>query len=164
MQSSSSVSEPGLRSRHGRFMRGMAWILLVTMMAGCYRTTPLTAAPEPGMRIAATLTPEGTAGMQNMLGPLVVNVEGVVTAVESDRWVLAMIATRTAAGAEAGWNRESVAFPTAWLGTTQRRELDRRKTWLSVGGAVAIVLLVGRTFVDGFLSGSDPDNGDVPPQ
>ncbi|HSJ25514.1 MAG TPA: hypothetical protein VK929_12630 [Longimicrobiales bacterium] len=151
--------------RRGPFRRSVAGLMAVVLtLSSCYHAAPLTSAPQPGMRVALTLTQEGSAGMQNTLGQAPVRVEGEVAGVAPDRWDLHVFTVGHYNGQEVAWNRERVTIPTSYMAMTEQRQLDQRKTWIAVGIGVVAALIVGRTFISGFLgSESNKDDGEVPP-
>jgi hypothetical protein len=150
---------------HGQPRRAVCVLALllaaVLPLAGCYRVVPLTEAPEPGMRIVAGLTREGTERMFEHIGEDVVRIEAEAGAMRADQWELRLISTWDRLGQEFPWQRQTVTFAPQHLHSVQQRELDRRRTWIAAGAITAGVLTLGRIFLKAF-GGDEPGGGGQP--
>ncbi len=134
-------------------------------LAGCYTTTALgTSTPEPGTRVLADLTSQGTASMTPLIGPDVIQVEGTVVAVQPDTWDLLVKRVEQTGGRGSLWNEERVSFPASAIASVQARRLDRTRTYLAVAGGVVGAILLGRLIgSDGGIFGGGGGGGEVPP-
>jgi hypothetical protein len=141
----------------------MTLALAVALPLGaCYRSVPLDGRPEPGMRVVAHLTREGTQAMERDLGQDMVRVEAEAGAVMTDRWELRMISTWDALGREFPWNRETIAIPHEYIRAAEQREFDARRTWISAAAVTTAVVLLGRAFFKVF-EGDEPGRGPTDP-
>jgi hypothetical protein len=146
--------------------RATALALAVLLPASaCYRTVPLADGPEPGMRVVAVLTSEGSVRLAEHIGSDIVRVEGEAAALQPEEVSLLMVRTWDRGGREYPWSREPITLPRQYVSSLQQRELDRPRSWALAGAITAVALVLGRTFVKGVLdAGNNGDNGDVPGQ
>jgi hypothetical protein len=123
-------------------------LFLILFISGCYTYQPLpTTPPEPGTRISAELTDQGSIDMSSQLGPEVAEVQGEVIQSDSTALRLAILGTANRRGIESDWQREQVAIPVNALGRLQERKLSVGGTalvgGLAIGGLYAMYRLLG---------------------
>jgi hypothetical protein len=136
-----------LRLPHPSLLRIVIFAGAVLALGGCYTQRPLTAAiPSVGTEVVALLTDSGTVAMDNLLGPGVTEVEGVVAEADGNSWRLLMTRVDQRGGISTLWNREPVTFPRyAITGVTVRR-LDKKRSWMAAGIITATALIAARAF------------------
>ncbi|HJR16164.1 MAG TPA: hypothetical protein VJ808_04855 [Gemmatimonadales bacterium] len=101
--------------------------MAISLMA-CYTYRPLsTPEPQPGSRVSAQLTGQGSQRLAGQIGPDVLHVEGEVVASDSAGLNLVVREIESFRGIRSDWNGEQVRIPReAVVGIQERR--------LSVGG------------------------------
>ena len=115
-----------------RFILGAALSL-----AACYTYRPLpTQAPEPGTRISAQLTGQGSQDLAGQIGPDVLHVEGEVVEADSSGLNLVVREIESYRGVRSDWKGEHVRLPRAAVAGIQRRKLSPGGTGL-MGGVLA---------------------------
>ena len=115
-----------------RFMLGAALSL-----AACYTYRPLsTQAPEPGTRISAQLTGQGSQDLAGQIGPDVLHVEGDVVQSDSSGLELVVREIESYRGIRSDWQGEHVRLPLTAVAGIQERKLSAGGTGL-MGGAFA---------------------------
>lgn len=115
-----------------RFVLGAAMSL-----AACYTYRPLsTPAPEPGTRISAQLTGQGSHDLAGQIGPDVLHVEGEVMEADSSGLDLVVREIESYRGIRSDWQGEQVRLPRAAVAGIQERRLSPGGTGL-MGGLVA---------------------------
>jgi hypothetical protein len=140
--------------RPARRLRPVVAALLLPVMAGCYNVRPLTApVPEPGARVVATLTDEGSREMAGQVGPRVRAVEGVFQRAVADTLEVDVVRVLQMDGVSSYWNLERVRIPRQAVATVDERLLDTRRSVLAGGAIVAGALLVARTLGPVFTGG-----------
>jgi hypothetical protein len=113
------------------------------MVAGCfaYRSAE-PAALQPGQTVRLTLTSSGTQEITQQVGPRVQVLDGRVIAARDSALAVSVTQLTRALAGEEFWPGDSVIVPVRGLSGLEVRQLDRKRTWLAVGGtAVAIVVL-----------------------
>ncbi|CAN5613201.1 hypothetical protein BH23GEM9_BH23GEM9_34290 [soil metagenome] len=138
-------------------------LIFCVLFGACYSRQPLeSAAPAPSTRIVATLTDEGTVAMGNSLGPGASEIEGVVSTATDTIWTLHMVRVMHHDGRSVPWSRESVSIPRNVMRNPTVVVLDKRRSWMVAGAAVAGTILLARAFnVFGFIE--DDRGGELPP-
>ena len=128
---------------------------LFTLLAGCYTYRPLaTPTPEPGQRVSAQLTTEGSRDLTGQIGPEVLHVEGNVVEADSSGMDMDVLEIESYRGFRSDWHGEHLRLPReAVAGMQQRR--------LSVGGTglMAGVFAAGLYAVYRVLGGGDSSTG-----
>jgi hypothetical protein len=144
----------------------------VLMLSGCYRYVPTSAnAPiAAGSEVRLTLTPAGSASLTPILGRDNRAVDGHVSSVTENAYVIAVSGTikrQQGSGGEitlmrTTWAGESVAIPRTAVEGVELRSLDAKKTGFVavLGTALTIIAVKLVTHVIG-SSGSDADGGTV---
>ena len=115
-----------------RFILGAALFL-----AACYTYRPLsTQAPEPGARVSAQLTGQGSQDLAGQIGPDVLHVEGEVVETDSSGLDLVVREIESYRGIRSDWKGEQVRLPRAAVAGIQERQLSPGGTGL-MGGVLA---------------------------
>jgi hypothetical protein len=118
-----------------QFMLGAALSL-----AACYTYRPLpTAAPQPGTRVSAQLTGQGSQELAGQIGPDVLHVEGEVVEADSSGLDLVVREIESYRGIRSDWKGEQVRLPRAAVAGIQQRKLSPSGTGL-MGGVLAVGL------------------------
>src|SRR3954467_11484790 len=118
------------------------------LLAGCYTYRPLANPdPEPGHRVSAQLTTDGSRDLTGQIGPEVLHVEGQVVSADSSGLDLEVLEIESFRGIRSDWNGEHVRLPRqAGAGVRDGRPLEGGTTLLGgvvVGGLYAIYRLFG---------------------
>jgi hypothetical protein len=132
---------------------------------GCYSYAPLdtSAGVQAGEHIAVEITDRGRAELGDRLGTGVVRLEGTLTRTDSVDMVMNVWRVAQIGGPSARWSGESVRFKREYASRVQARTLNRGKTYLVAGAAVAGLVVFTKSFgLLGFATG-DGDDGDVQP-
>ena len=107
-------------------------------LSGCYTYRPLAApAPEPGSRISAQLTGDGSREMAGQIGPDVLHVEGNVVHADSAGLDLEVREIESYRGIRSDWNGEQVRLPRIAVAGMQERKLSPGGTGIMSGAIVA---------------------------
>lgn len=106
-------------------------------LAACYTYRPLsTPEPEPGTRISAQLTGQGSQDLAGQIGPDVLHVEGEVVEADSGGVGLVVREIESYRGIRSDWKGEQVRLPRAAVAGIQERKLSAGGTGL-MGGVLA---------------------------
>ncbi|MEA2723159.1 MAG: hypothetical protein QOH59_930 [Gemmatimonadales bacterium] len=106
-------------------------------LAACYTYRPLsTPAPEPGTRISAQLTGQGSHDLAGQIGPDVLHVEGEVVEADSSGLDLVVREIESNRGIRSDWQGEQVRLPLTAVAGIQERKLSPGGTGL-MGGVLA---------------------------
>lgn len=139
--------------------KGM-WVVLGVMPValGCYTYTPLDTSTgvQAGEHVSVEITDRGRAELGDRLGSGVLRLEGMLT--RADTANLEMNVWRVAhfSGPVSRWSGETVLLRREYASRVQSRTLDRGKTYLVAGAALAgFVLFTSQFDLLGFAS----DNG-----
>jgi hypothetical protein len=149
-----------------RFRRLCVVIGVVPAASGCFQYTPLDTSTgvQAGEHVAVEITDQGRAELSDRLGSGVLRLEGTLT--QSDSVDLVMNVWRVAqiSGPTARWSGESVRLRREYAGTVHTRTLNRGKTYLVAGAAVAGLVVFTRQFgLFGFSVGGDDPGEELPP-
>lgn len=118
-------------------MRARLMLGAVVSLAACYTYRPLaTPAPEPGTRISAQLTGQGSQDLAGQIGPDVLHVEGEVMEADSGGLNLVVREIESYRGIRSDWQGEQVRLPRAAVAGIQQRKLSPGGTGL-LGGVLA---------------------------
>jgi hypothetical protein len=118
-------------------------------LAACYTYRPLsTQAPEPGARISAQLTGQGSQDLAGQIGPDVLHVEGEVVESDSSGLNLVVREIESYRGIRSDWHGEHVRLPRDAVAGMQERKLSAGGTGL-MGGAIAAGLYAIYTVLGG---------------
>ena len=119
---------------------------------GCYSYVPLeTESPPLGETVALQITDRGRVGLADRFGAGLVRVEGRVTKVDTADVVLNVFRVSQVGGAGSRWSGESVRLDRGFVGSVQKRELSRPRSWLLAGGITLGVQLACSAIVGWLL-------------
>lgn len=162
----------GARNAHDRWRIAitartavLSWVAASTLTTGCYRYVP---GPQAilgvGEEVRVRLTSDGSAVMVPLVGADVTAIGGRVIARSDTAYALTVGETLKRAGETAVWNGEPVTVPVTAIAGVDRRVVDKRKTFLVSGLAVAagaLAAVVISAVSGGGSTGSD--TGTTPP-
>jgi hypothetical protein len=122
--------------------------IIIALVSGCYTYRPLPdAEPDPGSRVSAELTNDGSRALSGTIGPAIEHVEGEVLSVDSTKYELSVRQVQGVQGWQTDWSGERVAIPRTAVAGLQERRLSIGGTafvgGLVVGGIYAIYQLLG---------------------
>jgi len=123
----------------------------------CYQYTPIRSTPAVGSRVALEINDDGRVALRDQLGPGIVRLEGRVSAVEGDAMVLQASSVTQIRGQAIAVDTVSVRVSQGYVERMDERRLSRARTWMVIGGAIAIVA----SFVvskGGFGRSTPPEN------
>lgn len=139
-------------------------LLASFVLSACYRTSPLPSPqPEPGTRIVAELTRQGSVEMAPTIGSGVHAVEGIAAGARDGGLDISLLRVIQNGGTGVQWNREVVRFPTTALSSVGERRLDRTRTYVAAGGLTVLAVVLGRIFASSIFEGSGDDGQPPPP-
>jgi hypothetical protein len=142
-------------------VRALAFAGGALVLCGCYTYVPLaTPAPQPGTRVSADLTRDGTDSLAAYLGRNVDNVDGRVVTAGDGALALSVVSVSTTTGESNFWQGETVTIPQSMISRLSERRLARGSTVLLTGGVIVLFVAAIKAF-GGALGGSD--NGQPPP-
>jgi hypothetical protein len=144
--------------------RGVSLLLLgVWALQGCYSVRAVEpGGPQPGSRLVAQLTPDGSQQLASQVGPRVIAVEGVLDQATADQLSLRLVRTEGANQVSTFWNNEEVAIPRPAIALLRERRLDRTRSYLVAGAIVGAALLAG-ALTSGLFSTDEGGGGNPPP-
>lgn len=132
-------------------------VLGPTLLAGCHRYEPVTAATVArGSNVAVSLTDYGTANLGRLLGMGVGTVEGSLLAVSDSAYTLSVQVVRQRNGVETFWRGEQVAIPRVDVAEIRQRRLSRGKSALATVAVIAAAFGAVETFIGTGGSSSPP--------
>jgi hypothetical protein len=130
------------------------WLSGATCLAGCYVTRPVTTAPAPGSTILLDLSDAGRQALGERIGSSAASVEGRVTAVNGEDYLLRVLSVTYLNGQNNQWSGESLAVPLAVVTQARSRQLSRSRTIVAGAGlAAGLVVLAARASFLGTGSG-----------
>lgn len=139
----------------------VAVAVAVPLVSGCYKYVPVdTAAPPVGKRLALDISDRGRVGLSERFGAGVVRIEGTVAADDTANYVMNVYRVDQLNGETGKWTGEEVRIDRDYVSRTFERQLNRGKTYLAGGVAVAAVVLFMRS--QGLIGGADVNNGGDP--
>jgi hypothetical protein len=132
------------------------------MCTACYQYVPVQTAPTVGSHVGLEINDDGRVALRDQLGPGVVRLEGRVAAVESDAVVVRALSVTQISGRPTAVDSVRVRVSQGHIERMDERRLSRTRTWMVLGGAVAIVaaFLIGGGF--GGKSPTPDPPGDPP--
>ncbi|HEU4559181.1 MAG TPA: hypothetical protein VFS20_15070 [Longimicrobium sp.] len=145
--------------------RGASLLLLGTfLLQGCYSVSAVDpGGPQPGTRLVASLTPDGSQQLASQVGPRVIAVEGVLDEATADRLSLRLVRTEGANQISTYWNQEEVTIPRPAIAQLRQRRLDRTRSYLAAGAIVGGALFIASLAGGVFASDDGPGPGPPPP-
>ncbi|HEX6944452.1 MAG TPA: hypothetical protein VF128_16110 [Gemmatimonadaceae bacterium] len=150
-------------------MQYLKWcvVLGVTPAAlGCFQYAPLDTSSrmQAGEHVAVEISDRGRTELSDRLGTGVLRLEGTLTRTDSAELVMNVWRVSQIDGATMRWSGESVRFKREYASRVQSRTLNRGKTILVSGAAVAGLVLFTRQFeLFGFSTGDDSPGDSIPP-
>ena len=144
--------------------RGVSLLLLGAFaLQGCYSVSAVDpAGPQPGTRVVASLTPDGSQQLASQVGPRVIAVEGVLDEATAERLSLRVVRTEASNQVSTYWNQEEVTIPRPAIAQLRQRRLDRTRSYLVAGAIVGGALLIATLF-GGVFDGDSPVDPIPPP-
>lgn len=150
----------------GRAVRRGASLLLLGsfLLQGCYSVSAVDpGGPQPGTRLLASLTPDGSQQLASQVGPRVIAVEGVLDEANAERLSLRLLRTEGSNQVSTYWNQEEVNIPRPAIAQLRQRRLDRPRSYLMAGAIVGGALLLASMAGGAFAGGDDGGGGPPPP-
>jgi hypothetical protein len=148
------------------YFRQWVGVFVVPAALGCYTYVPLdtSTGPQVGEHIAVEVTDRGRVELGERLGSGVVRVEGTLTRTDSQDLEMNVWRVMSIGGATSRWSGENVRFRRDLAANVQMRYLNRTRTYLVAGAAVAGLVLFTKSFdlFGSFVGGSDPIDGPPP--
>ena len=148
-----------------RYRRFCAVLGVLPAALGCYSYVPLDTSTgiEAGEHIAVEITDRGRAELSDKLGSGVLRLEGTLTGTDSVDLVMDVWRVQQVGGPTARWSGETVRFRREYASNVQARTLNRGKTYLVAGAAVAGLIVFSKSLgLFGFSTGGE-DSGPQPP-
>jgi hypothetical protein len=154
------------RAVRGRPLRaGLAVVLLVPQLTGCFRYVPVPSAEVPaGSQVQVGITDRGRVALTDAVGPGVRSLEGQVLARTDTSLVLSVSSVRYYDLGLATWAGEQVEVGTDYIDNLRERRFSRTRSWIAGAAVVGGLILASFIAISGFGgdSGRDhPDNGSV---
>jgi hypothetical protein len=140
------------------------WVFLGAM--GCYSYTPLDTSStiQAGEHVAVEINDRGRAELSDRLGLGVLRLEGKLITTDSVDLVMGVWRVQQIGTPTANWNGESVRFRREYASSIQARTLNRGKTYLVAGGAVAGLIVLSKSLgLLGFATDGSDSNEQPPP-
>jgi hypothetical protein len=148
-------------ARHRRIRAVTALAFLVPYVTGCFNYVLTDAPLAPGSQVAVELTERGRTEMLEVLGPGVERIEGRVLANSDDDLVLAVASTQHVGLREpVRWSGERVELPMELVSTVRERTLDRTRSL--VAGGLALAVIVAATLIGFDVGGQEDGRSDQP--
>jgi hypothetical protein len=148
-----------------QFRRLCVAIGVIPAALGCYNYVPLDTSTgvQAGEHIAVEITDRGRAELSDRLGSGVIRLEGTLTRTDSVDMVMNVWRVAQIGGPTARWSGETVRFKREYASRVQARTLNRGKTYLVAGAAVAGLVVFTKSFgLFGFSAGGE-DTVEPPP-
>lgn len=131
--------------------RQVAVVLAVLhFCTACYTYVPVVTAPAPGARVAIDINDDGRVALRDQLGPAVVRVEGTLTALDGDAYLVRTTSVTPIGGRPLPVDTVRVRVERRHMVRIDERQLSHSRTWIAIGTAVVIVAAF---FVSGGFSG-----------
>lgn len=149
-----------------QFRRLCVVIGVIPAALGCYNYVPLDTSTgvQAGEHIAVEITDRGRAELSDRLGSGVIRLEGTLTRTDSVNMVMNVWRVAQIGGPTARWSGESVQFKREYASRVQARTLNRGKTYLVAGAAVAGLVVFTKSFgLFGFAAGGENPVEEPPP-
>jgi hypothetical protein len=124
---------------------------------GCfaYRTAEPTAL-RAGEEVRVMLTPAGAAELTEQVGPRVETLDGRVIGPRDSALAVAVTQLTRGRGSDEFWTGDSVIVPVRGVSSLSVRQLDRKRTWLAVGGTAVAVIVMRSVIKEAGIFGSRP--------
>lgn len=137
-----------LFSRDSR-IRGYACLAAVQLLcSGCFGyVTAERGTVPPGQRVRVHLTQEGLDDLVEFAPGL--TMDGTLVRADSDQIVLRVSVVDQTVGIMTRSLGQDLTIPASRIARLEQRELDRRRTWLTVGVGAAVVAAILTSFGEG---------------
>lgn len=140
---------------------------LVPAAVGCYSYVPLdtsVSALPVGERLSFALTDRGRSDIAGRMGSGVLRIEGTLVQSDAQAYLLRVWQVSQIGGGTSRWAGEEVRLDRDQVGGVSARRLQRTRTWLAAGAAVAAFgyFVQSQGLFGGFVGGSD-ENPPPPP-
>ncbi len=109
------------------------------VFAACYQYVPARSLPTVGSRVVLEINDDGRVALRDQLGPGIVRLEGRLSAVEGTDMVVAASSVTQIRGQAVPVDSVRVRVSQGHVERMDERRLSRSRTWIVIGGAVAIV-------------------------
>src|SRR5439155_24510853 len=121
--------------------------------------------PSTGERVRLTLTPQGTTDLARFLGPRVIVVTGTLSSVTADSAIVVAVDEVTLVdGLRQPWSGEGVvSFAPAYVDAVQRHVLQRTRSIVAAGVAVAALISIVVIAIKAAGAGGGSCDGCPPP-
>lgn len=148
-------------------MRGLALSAVTSVNGACYSyVARASTAPQPGEKLALTVTDQGRVNLGDRLGAGVERVDGTLVGIEGDQYVMSVSEVRTINHQTSHWSGERVNVGKSDVAILQERQFSRGRTAAAIGGAAVVLGVLAGTNVFnniGGIFGGGP-NPEPPPQ
>jgi hypothetical protein len=122
------------------------------LFTACYQYVPVQSAPV-GSQVGLEINDDGRVALRDQLGPGVVRLEGRVSAVEGGAVVVRASSVTQISGRATPVDSVSVRVSQGHIERMDERRLSRTRTWIVIGGAVAVVTAF---LLSGGIGGKSP--------
>jgi hypothetical protein len=131
------------------------------LFTACYQYVPVQSAPAVGSQVALEINDDGRVALRAQLGPGVVRLEGRVSAVDGDDMVVETSSVTQIRGRPVPVDSVRVRVSQGHVERMDERRLSQSRTWMVIGGAVAIVaaFFVGKGVFGHSTPSDDPPGG-----
>lgn len=136
------------------------------MLQGCYSYAPLeTGVPPVGETVELEIGDRGRVELNERLGRGVATIEGRLTSVTEEQYVLNVAAVSFLTGERSRWSGESMRLNRDYVDQAALRRLSKRRSWLTASlVAVGVgVFIASRGLIVDFFGGSDDPRTEPPP-
>jgi len=130
---------------------------VVHLCSACFTYVPARTAPARGAPVRIELTDEGRVAHAATIGPGVLRVDGTLKELSGDRYVVDVASVTPIRGPALPVSDISVTLGPRDVTDVRVRAISRKRTAITVGTAVAIVVTFLAT--KGFRAGSTPPEG-----
>lgn len=136
--------------------------LPLLLVLGCFRYAPLTAAEtSAGDVVRFRLTEPGSSRLAALVGPQALSLDGRLVSVSDSGYVVAVSSVTRTGPSVIQWSGETVTIPRDAIAGTERRVVDRGRSFAAAAVAIAAVALTGK-WVRGAGGGSGTETGGMP--
>jgi hypothetical protein len=149
-----------------QFLKLCVVLGVVPAALGCYQYAPLdtSAGVQAGEHVAVEITDRGRMELSDRLGSGVLRLEGTLTRTDSADLVMNVWRVAQLGGPVTRWSGESVRLKREYASRVQTRSLNRGKTLLVSGAAVAGLVVFTKQFgLLGFATGGEGPVDSIPP-
>jgi hypothetical protein len=116
-------------------------------LAGCYRATPIQGVTtDVGAPVRLQLTDQASCELSPLIGSGITRADGRLVSASDSALTLSLTNVVARNGIETSWKGEQVSFRRSGLVRIERRELDRRRSWMVGVGGVAATVALGAAF------------------